>query len=166
MNNDLIRKLFRCGNVASKFRGICEANKINIYDCSFAKRDVDETWTIESLREDCILRNKPRKYLLFEFDRNSISLFEEYRVAPEIIPKTCELMVLPLAEGPSGQLEFSLGPVALCVKQGVDWNASHYQAKQSEKPSIPWILVPSLKGATGFSPRSDDAPIHDRQMWL
>lgn len=64
--------------------------------------------------------NELRMYLLFEFDRNSVSFFEEYSVAPEIISKACELMIFPLAEGPSGQLELSLGPVALCVKQGVD----------------------------------------------
>lgn len=64
--------------------------------------------------------NESLMYLLFEFDRNSVSFFEEYSVAPEIISKTCELVIFPFAKGPSGQLEFSLGPVALCVKQGVD----------------------------------------------
>jgi hypothetical protein len=61
-----------------------------------------------------------RTYLLFQLNRDCISLLEEYGVSPEIIPQGSELMVLPLPETPCSQLVLSITPVALCVKQGVD----------------------------------------------
>lgn len=72
-----------------------------------------------------------RTYLLFQLNRDCISLLQEYGISPEIIPQGSELMVLPLPESPSSQLVLTIAPVALCVKQGVDWNA--IRQSQSDK---------------------------------
>lgn len=55
-------------------------------------------------------------HLFLELHGYGVGLLEEDGVTPEVISKTSELMVLPLAECPAGQLEFALTPVALCVK--------------------------------------------------
>lgn len=50
-------------------------------------------------------------HLLLELHADGVGLLEEYGVAPQQVPQRCELVPLPLSEGPQCQLAFPLGPL-------------------------------------------------------
>ena len=49
-------------------------------------------------------------HLFLELHADGVGLLEEDGIAPQQVPQRCELVPLPLPEGPLGQLKFMLCP--------------------------------------------------------
>ena len=55
-------------------------------------------------------------HLFLELHADGVGLLEEDGIAPQQVPQRCELVPLPLPEGPQCQLALSLGPLD-CVER-------------------------------------------------